>query len=315
MSDKLRFTVLALPNAPWNELVRRFKLIEDLGFDLAGTGDHFVDWSNPPSPWFDAWTFLAAIARETSTIRIAPYVAQIPLRDPGMLARHALTLDHLSNGRLDVGLGIGLTIDPSYEMMGIPNWDNRERVARFKEYVEIVDQLLSNEVTSYEGKYYQINGAHMNPRPVQQPRPPILIAAMGPVMLKHTVRFADIWNSLSFAATFEEQLAETRERIATVDRLCSELGRDPATFEAFLSDVRPGCQNQRRFVSLLPVRGRLRRHGEPRGQARHIGRRPLLPDEGRAAADVREDRPRRDPAVENQPDTRQLAAGTVHHHV
>ncbi|MDH3715353.1 MAG: LLM class flavin-dependent oxidoreductase [Gammaproteobacteria bacterium] len=119
-----------LPNTSWDELLRRFQVIEDLGFDLAGTGDHFVDWSNPPRPWFDTWTFLAAVARETTRIRLAPYVAQIPLREPAMLARQALTLDHISGGRLDVGLGIGLEIDPSYDMMGIPDWSVKRYVAR-----------------------------------------------------------------------------------------------------------------------------------------------------------------------------------------
>lgn len=143
-----------------------------------------------------------------------------------MLARHALSVDHISNGRLDVGLGIGLTIDPSYKIMGLANWSNKERVARFKEYVEIVDLMLSNETTSYKGRFYQIDEAVMNPRPVQKPRPPIVIAAMGPGMLRLTVQFADVWNSLSFADTFEEQLADTRERIATVDGLCAKLGRE-----------------------------------------------------------------------------------------
>jgi alkanesulfonate monooxygenase SsuD/methylene tetrahydromethanopterin reductase-like flavin-dependent oxidoreductase (luciferase family) len=146
-----------------------------------------------------------------------------------MCARQALSVDHISNGRLELGLGLGLTIDPSYAMMGIPNWENKERVARFVEYVEIVDQLLSNEVTSYKGKFYEINGAVMNPRPRQKPRPPIMIAAMGPVMLKKAARYADIWNSLSFVEDFDDQLRETRERIAKVDAHCAAIGRDPGT--------------------------------------------------------------------------------------
>lgn len=114
-------------------------------------------------------------------------------------------------------------------MMGIANWDNKERVARFVEYVEIVDQLLSREVTSYEGKFYQINEAVMNPRPLQKPRPPIMIAAMGPVMLKMAARYADIWNSLSFAEDFDAQMDETRERITRIDEHCAAIGRHPNT--------------------------------------------------------------------------------------
>ena len=131
--------------------------------------------------------------------------------------------------RLELGLGTGLTIDPAYEMIGIPNWDGKERVARFKEYVEIVDKLLSNEVTSYDGEFYRVNDAVMNPRPIQKPRPPIVIAALGPVMLKHAARYADNWNSLSFAESLEARLEETRGRISRIDENCAAIGRDPAT--------------------------------------------------------------------------------------
>jgi alkanesulfonate monooxygenase SsuD/methylene tetrahydromethanopterin reductase-like flavin-dependent oxidoreductase (luciferase family) len=229
MTHSLRFHVLTLPNVPWSELVRRYRHIEELGFDVAGVADHFVDWTNPASPWFEAWTLLAAIARETTRLRVSTLVTQIPVRDPAMLAHQALTVDHISGGRLELGLGVGLTTDPSYAMMGLPNWSAAERVARFKEYVEVVDRLLSNEVTTYRGRFYQVDGAVMNPRPVQEPRPPITIAAMGPVMLKCAARHADTWNSLSFLRDFQAQLDETRERIRLVDAACAAIGRDPAS--------------------------------------------------------------------------------------
>ena len=229
MAHALRFQVLALPSAPWVELLERYTYVEELGFDVVGIGDHFVDWNNPSLPWLEAWTVLAAVARETTRIRIATAVTQFPLRNPALLARQALTVDHISEGRLELGLGTGLAIDPAYDMMGIPNWGPKERVARFREYVEIVDLLLSNETTSYDGAYYQIKGAVMNPRPIQQPRPPIVIAALGPVMLKIAARHADDWDSLSFAQTFDEQLAETRHRSDLIDEACAAIGRDPAT--------------------------------------------------------------------------------------
>ncbi len=225
----LKFYVMTLPNVPWDDLLARYQRFEELGFDIAAIADHFVDWGNPPSPWFEAWTLAAAIARETTRIRISTCVCQIPLRSPAMLAFQALTIDHISNGRLDLGLGIGLTSDPSCAMMGLPDWSNQERVARFKEYVPIVDQLLSNEVTTYQGQFYRVDGAVMNPRPVQRPRPPIMIAASGPVMLKIAARHADIWNTLSFAQSFATQIEKIRERSALIDRHCAALGRDPAT--------------------------------------------------------------------------------------
>ncbi len=229
MSHNLRFQVLTLPNAPWNELLRRYRNLEELGFDLAGGADHFVDWSNPSSPWFEQWTLMAAIARETTQIRLSTSVTQIPLRNPAMLAHQALTVDHISNGRLELGLGTGIQDDPSLSMVGIGNWSTKEKVARYKEYVEIVDQLLSNETTTYMGRYYQVKDAVMNPRPIQQPRPPIVIAGLGPTMLKYAAQYGDVWNSLSFAPDFETQIEETKDRIRVIDEQCAVIGRDPAS--------------------------------------------------------------------------------------
>jgi alkanesulfonate monooxygenase SsuD/methylene tetrahydromethanopterin reductase-like flavin-dependent oxidoreductase (luciferase family) len=231
MAKELTFGVGVLPGGTWEEFIARCQRVEDLGLDMVTTGDHFVDWNDPQRPWLEAWTLLAAVANATSRVRIGIYVSQIPLRNPAMLARQALTVDHISGGRLDVGLGTGLPIDPSYDMIGIPNWDTAERVARLREYVQIVAQLLGNERTSFTGEYYQVNDAVMNPRPLQSPRPPIVVAALGPVMMEITARHADKWNTMSFAANFEEQFAEVGERCKAMDEICVKAGRDPATLQ------------------------------------------------------------------------------------
>lgn len=225
----LRFQVLCLPNVPWDVLQERVVRLEALGIEVAAVADHFVDWTNPPSPWFESWTALTGLAAATRTIRLATCVTQIPLRNPAMFARGALTLDHISNGRLEVGLGTGLVGDPSYRMIGIPDWEPRERVARLAEYVEIVDRLLRDEVTSFAGQFYRVDGAYMNPRPVQSPRPPIMVGALGPVMMRHAARHADIWNSLSFSESFDVQVDETRDRVRAMDDACRAVGREPAT--------------------------------------------------------------------------------------
>jgi alkanesulfonate monooxygenase SsuD/methylene tetrahydromethanopterin reductase-like flavin-dependent oxidoreductase (luciferase family) len=196
---------------------------------VAALPDHFVDWTNPPSPWFESWTALTGLAAATTSIRLATCVTQIPFRNPAVFARQALTLDHISNGRLEIGLGTGLANDPSYDMIGTPDWESKERVARLAEYVQIVDRLLRDEVTSFDGDFYRVNGAIMNPRPVQSPRPPILIGALGPVMMRHAARYADTWNSLSFLESFEAQVDETRQRAAVMDEVCRALGREPGT--------------------------------------------------------------------------------------
>ncbi len=227
MSHDLRFQVLVIPNVPWSQYLDRFIRLEQLGLDVAAVPDHFCDWGNPSGPWHEAWTGLAAIAARTSTMRLTTCVTQMPLRNPAVLAHQAVTVDQISNGRVELGIGTGLTIDPSYDMIGVPNWSTGERVARFAEYVELLDHLLADTVTIYHGTYYQANGAVMNPSSVQRPRLPIMVAALGPQMMRLAAAHADIWNSLSFAAHFEEQLAELADRCMTMDELCAEIDRSP----------------------------------------------------------------------------------------
>jgi alkanesulfonate monooxygenase SsuD/methylene tetrahydromethanopterin reductase-like flavin-dependent oxidoreductase (luciferase family) len=225
----LRFSVLVLPNVPWDVFLHRCKHVEALGFDGLGFADHLVDWAGGTGPWFELWAQVSAVAMATARIRLSTLVAQIPFRQPALLALQALTVDHISGGRLDLGLGTGLAVDPSCAMMGIENWTAKERVARFGEYIALVDRLLSNDTTTYQGRYYRAEAAALAPRAVQTPRMPLLVAAMGPVMLGHAARHADIWNSISFAPDFETQIEETRARSATIDALCARIGRDPAT--------------------------------------------------------------------------------------
>lgn len=229
MPDGLRFQVMMIPSVPWPQYLDRFLHIEALGFDVGALPDHFCDWANPPAPWLEAWTALAAVAARTSTLRLTTCVSQIPLRNPAVLANQAVTADQISGGRVELGLGTGLTIDPSYEMTGLPNWTNGQRVARFGEYIELVGKLLAGGVTTYEGTYYTAKGAVMNPGSVQQPRLPLMVAALGPQMMHHAARHADIWNTMSFAADLEEQMAELADRSAAMDEICADLGRDPAS--------------------------------------------------------------------------------------
>ncbi|MBX9702355.1 MAG: LLM class flavin-dependent oxidoreductase [Acetobacteraceae bacterium] len=229
MAFPIRFSVLVLPNLPWPDLLARCRRVEALGFDALCLADHFADWTGRKGPWFELWTHAAALAQATSRIRLTTLVAQIPLRNPAMFALQALTADHISGGRLEIGLGTGLEIDPSYRMMGIENQPAPDRVARFPEYVEIVHRLLTEPEVTHEGRYWKLDRATLGQAPAQSPRPPITIAALGPVMLRHTARLADTWNSLSFAKDFEAQLAETRTRIAALDAACAAIGRDPAT--------------------------------------------------------------------------------------
>jgi alkanesulfonate monooxygenase SsuD/methylene tetrahydromethanopterin reductase-like flavin-dependent oxidoreductase (luciferase family) len=228
MNIEPRFQVEVLPDIAWNEFLRRFRHAEELGLDIATTADQFVDWKNPSVPWFDVWTALAAVAQATERIRLAPCVAQIPMRDPATFARQLLTVDHVSGGRVEAGLGLGLTVDPGYGMIGVPNWDNPERVQRFKEYIEIVDRMLRGSPTEYAGKYYTVQSASVH-ESVQSPRPPITIAAMRPKMMRYAASYGDTWNAMSFGSGLEALTADAAALKKKMEQACEEVGRDPST--------------------------------------------------------------------------------------
>ncbi len=231
MTQDVRFGIMTVPSLSWEKEIERWRFIEALGFDSVWVADHFVDPYEPNSPWFEGWTLLAALSSQTKRIRIGTLVSSIPLRNPAMLARQALTVDHISNGRLELGLGTGVPWDPVYSMIGIDNWPPQERTARFREAVEIVDHCLRNRVTTYKGRYYQIKDAIMRPSPVQLPRPPITIGANGPSMLKIAARYADTWNSVpgEWGTPLAEKLEFTRQRNELIDKYCGEIGRNPQT--------------------------------------------------------------------------------------
>ncbi len=247
MGFDIRFQVLTLPGRPYAEYRTQVLRVEELGFDIAAVPDHFCDWADPPSAWLECWTLLSALAAETSTIRLASNVAQIPLRNPGVLAHQAITVDHVSGGRLELGLGTGLTIDPGTEMIGLPNWSNAERAARFGEYIELVGLLLSQELTSFEGRYYQARNAVMNPSSLQSPRVPVVAAALGPTMMSHAARWADTWNTMSFDSDFAAQIDELGTRAQRMNELCTAVGRDPGSLRrsANLFDARARAEGGR----------------------------------------------------------------------
>lgn len=230
MANELRFGVITLQNVPWEQEANRWRRIEELGFDSVWVADHFVDYTRPSSPWFEAWTLLAALASQTSRIRVGTLVSNVFWRNPAFLARQALTVDHISNGRLELGIGAGVSadVDPTYSMTGLKYWGAGERVARFKENVEILDRLLRNEVTTYRGQYYSLEETAMNPQPLQKPRPPITIGALGPKMLRIAAQYADTWNTFG---GMELGPAETLEKVSRdnelLDAYCEEIDRNP----------------------------------------------------------------------------------------
>ncbi len=224
---KLRMGVITIQNAPWKDLVSRWKYLDNTAFDNLWVADHFTHWNKTHMTFFECWTTLCGMACETSRIRIGTAVTNTQWRHPAWLAKQALTVDHMSNGRLDLGLGAGGSSGLEHSMTGIDRLPPAKRVERFEEYLEIVDQLLRKPVTTYHGKYFHLDEAIVEPDPVQEPRPPIHIGANGPRMLRITARFANAWNMLGDIAVLNETLEKLKERNALLDEYCIEISRHP----------------------------------------------------------------------------------------
>jgi alkanesulfonate monooxygenase SsuD/methylene tetrahydromethanopterin reductase-like flavin-dependent oxidoreductase (luciferase family) len=242
MGRRFQFGICTDQNMTWPKTVERWQLFEQMGFESAWLCDHLIQPSRPQGPYFEAWTLLAALAARTQRIRIGVLVTSNTFRYPSVLAKEVVTVDHISEGRLDFGFGAGW-YEPEHRMFGIPWPDTKELVGRFREAVELIDVTLRNDTSSYEGKYYRTEGLRNRPAPVQQPRPPFLLGAFGPKMLKIIARYAECWNAFGTPQ-------EMRERNQLLDEYCHELGRDPETLDRSLyywvpkSDADPWISEQ-----------------------------------------------------------------------
>ena len=204
---------------PWPELDEQWAWLERLGFDSLWLADHYVPPFKLDGPIFEPWTLLAALALATARVRIGVLVSCNTFRHPPLVAKEAVTVDHISGGRLEFGLGAGWFV-PEHEMFGIPFPANAELIGRFREAVEICHQLFTQDITTYEGTYYQIRDAPFRPAPLQQPRMPFTLGAHGLRMMRIVARYADRWNSTG-------SIAEMGERNRLLDEACAAAGRDP----------------------------------------------------------------------------------------
>jgi alkanesulfonate monooxygenase SsuD/methylene tetrahydromethanopterin reductase-like flavin-dependent oxidoreductase (luciferase family) len=234
MGRQLRFGLVTPQLVPWPAMVQRWKTAEELGFDSVWVVDHFVNPAMASGRWFEGWTMLAALATQTSRIRLGVLVTSISFRNPAVLAKEALTVDHISAGRLELGLGAGGQVN-DHTMTGTVPWPPAERVARFREFVAVVDALLrSEEPASHHGRYYRVQDAIMTPGPVQRPRPPLTVGATGKKMLEIAAEFGDSLNTSGGGEgrrasdlSPAEALDNVRRRNELLDELCAKRGRDP----------------------------------------------------------------------------------------
>jgi F420-dependent oxidoreductase-like protein len=213
---------VAQQRMPWDEVVRRVQLAEELGFDGAWGFDHFQPmYGDGPGETFEGMTTLAALAGQTSRIRLGLLVTGVTYRHPAVFAAQALTVDHASHGRLDLSLGAAW-FDKEHHELGIPFPPTGERFDLLEDALEIVTRLFTGEVVSYQGRRVSLEDAQLQPPPVQQPRPPIWIGGSGPRRtLPLAARFADVWHSFGTP----NSMAEASARL---DELAVEAGRQPS---------------------------------------------------------------------------------------
>ncbi|HZP96471.1 MAG TPA: TIGR03560 family F420-dependent LLM class oxidoreductase [Candidatus Limnocylindria bacterium] len=207
-----------------------WRIVDEAGFDHLWLFDHLVAiHQETPAPIYDGWTLLAAVAETTKRVRIGLNVTGNLYRHPGLLAKIAVTVDHLSGGRLEMGLGAGWN-EPEFSMYGMPfPVRPEERIDRLDEACWVLKALWTEPRATFAGRYYQLKDAIAEPKPVQRPYPPIWIGGNG---RKRTLRVAathgDVW-SCDVWPTDASAIEPAYDLGKVLDGHCAAIGRDPKT--------------------------------------------------------------------------------------
>jgi F420-dependent oxidoreductase-like protein len=214
---------VAQQRMPWSEIASRAQLAEELGFDGIWGFDHFQPmYGSGPGECFEGYTTLAALAAVTTRVRLGLLVTGITYRHPSILAAEAITIDHVSNGRLELALG-SAWFDREHHELGIPFPPTRDRIDMLDEAVEIMIGLMTTDGYSFAGKHFELEDATLLPRPVQQPHVPVWIGGTGERRtLPLVARFGDAWHGFG-------GVAQLREKSRRIDQLAAAAGRDPAS--------------------------------------------------------------------------------------
>ena len=225
-----RFSVqIPQQDIPYPELVDIALEAEDLGYDSVWVFDHFFPIiGSPEGPCMDGWTVLAALAALTQRVRLGVLVSGVTYRHPSVLAKMATTIDIISGGRLDFGLG-GAWFDLEHRALGIPFPGIRERLERLEEALQLTRLLWTRGTegkVDFEGKHYQLREAPCNPAPVQKPHPPIMVGGGGEKRtLRSVARHANLWNTFGTPEVLRRKLSILREH-------CEAEGRNPDDIES-----------------------------------------------------------------------------------
>ncbi len=220
-----RFGVqLQAQRATWPDYQAAVGAVEDLGFDAVWTFDHMLPFSGPDDgACFETWTTLTAMACQTRRVRVGALVNGVLYRDPATLAKSAAMVDLISGGRLEFTLGAAWA-EREFRAYGLPFPPAAERLARLDEALTIVKLLWTQPRTTYEGRYYTVHDAPCEPKPLQQPHPPIMVGGNGRGTLRIAAKHADVWNGIGSPD-------DCAGRIALLREACAEIGRDPSEIE------------------------------------------------------------------------------------
>lgn len=226
----VKFGALVLQTMPYDDLRDAVRFVESVGLDNAWVADQIGVPSRPEMPFLEAWTALAGLARDTDRIRLGPLVSNVAMRNPGMLAKHVLTVDQLSHGRIDLAIGAGY-FAVEHAWVGVPFPDGPGRSRRLKEAAAILDRGLRGEPVTFDGEFFQLADAPMTPAPTQRPRVPLYVAGQARASLEVAVQHADVVVTTSFddSPTIDQASSRLRDRMRLIDDLCVAVGRDPAS--------------------------------------------------------------------------------------
>jgi F420-dependent oxidoreductase-like protein len=207
----------------WDDWVRLARLTEEHGLEGLFRSDHYTAIIRPDADAHDAWATLAGLAAVTERIRLGTMVSPATFRHPSVLARTAVTVDHISAGRVEVGMGSGW-YEREHHAHGFPFSSDKERYELFAEQVEIVVRSWTEERFDHDGPAYSLKKQRALPRSVQQPHPPLVLG--GSVKRRFAALAARYATEVNTLGASNDEL---RERRARLDRACAEAGRDPAT--------------------------------------------------------------------------------------
>jgi F420-dependent oxidoreductase-like protein len=220
----MRFSFWPIPRQPWEDVLTLARHVERSGWDGVWYADHFMpNTADASDPCHEAWTTVAALAASVPRVRIGTLVAGNTYRHPAVVANMAATIDHISGGRLVLGLGAGWQ-ENEHRAYGMEFYTVGERLRRLEEACQVIKALFTEDRANFQGRYYRLENAPLEPKPVQNPLPLMIGGGGEKITLRIVARYADEWNVWG-------DVDRLRQKMRVLDGHCEAVGRDPAAIQ------------------------------------------------------------------------------------